>query len=145
MQKNAFKKPFKKKFAPKGKTVYIGNLRYNIDEKALYGLFGKFGKVKNVKLITKPGTEESKGIAFVDMLKGTDAEKAIKNLDGRIIGGRTVKVSEAIDNMKKPAPKKESKDAQKIEKLMKEMEIVERKKAKRKRGLNELFTNTGRA
>ena len=151
--KKIAKKPYRapvKKAGPKrqaydpGKIVYIGNLRYNFDDKALLGLFGKFGKVKRVNLITDSKTEKSKGIAFIHMERRIDADKAIDRLNGYIIGGRTVKVSEAIESepeKKKIVAFKKSKN----QKEEKEDEIVvHKKRPRRKSGLEELFKNTGK-
>ncbi len=132
-----------------GKTIYIGNLNYNIDENSLWSLFGKFGKVCDVNLLTNPGKDSSKGIAFVNMLKANDAEKAIEKLNGRIIGGRTAKVSEAVDN-KAPSTSFASKHGKTTPRLSinsgeeDSKTISPRKRQKRKTGLAELFERIGK-
>src|SRR5690606_2913109 len=78
-----------------GKTIYIGNLSYEMTEEQIFNKFRSFGKVKYVKLITDLKTKKSKGIAFVQMPKESEASRAIATLDGQVIDGRTVKVSEA--------------------------------------------------
>ncbi len=166
MQKNLVKKKalnLKKRSGPrigvarviKGKTVYIGNLLYKIDEKSLFGLFGRFGKVNQVKIIKNPGGDQSKGIAFVEMLKESDADNAIESLNGRVIGGRTVKVSEAIDNaivartvpMKQGCVEREKKEEE-VDIFDKEA-ITQNRLKRRRRGskstaLEEMFRSIGK-
>lgn len=135
--KESYKQSTKKKTFPKpqGKTVYIGNLRYDLAEKDIFGIFGKFGRVKYVKLVKVPGSDKSKGIAFVNMLKSTDADKAIKTLDGHTIGGRKVKVSAANDQVK---PEGKDKVQTEKKKGFNKDEIIFKKKMRRSRGLAEL-------
>lgn len=130
-----FTRPGESNFQPKGKTVYVGNLNYKVSKKDLFGIFAKFGKVKTVNLITEPGSEKSKGIAFVRMEKGKDADKAIAYLDGRIVDGRTLKASEAqeTDYTRKPKP-----FTTKRSKVDLGTEKKEARARKQKRGLNEL-------
>ena len=132
--------------AKTGKMVYIGNLRYTVKEKDLFKMFVKFGKVGEVNLLTKPGSDESKGIAFIEMYKAADADKAIEELNGAEINGRTLKVSEAIDNRLAEQGQKTYaiKAAVKQRKVEIEEVIIEKKKFKRKTGLDELFANIGK-
>lgn len=149
MQKTNNKKTNRPKTSvgERSQTIYIGNLRYNFDEKAVMGLFAKFGKVKNVNLVKENGTDKSKGIAFVDMYKAASATLAVKNLNGRVVSGRTLKVSIAIegeqkfyrcDDLSKTAAKKQGLDPEN------EKSIILKKKARRRRGLDELFQNIGK-
>ena len=142
MEKTSFK-PNRRDFKPKGKMIYIGNLNYKVNQRELKDLFEKFGRVKHVNLLTNPGTDQSKGIAFVDMLKASEADNAIKGLDGRVIGGRTVKVSAALDNQEQ-AKKTNNSFVKKVRKDLSKEQILERKKVRNRRGLNELFENTGK-
>jgi len=124
----------KKTPAQKSKTIYIGNLHYKIDEKNLRGIFGKYGKVKWVKLVKEPKSDKSQGIAFVEMFNSNDAERAIKKLDGSLLDGRTIKVSEAAEKKSFIPPIKITPP--------KEKKIIPRKKLIPGSGLKELFKNT---
>ncbi len=120
-----------------GKTIYIGNLNYNRDEQGIKWLFSRYGAVKSIELITEPGSDsKSKGYAFVKMVRSKDALKAIKNLDGKIIDGRTLKVSEAIETQKQenvsPPKKKPQLSKNKLTKKTK-------KTKKKESGLDVLF------
>ena len=155
MEKNNSKKPERKNskaprrrnFSAKtGKVVYIGNLRYTMEEKDLFKMFVEFGSVGDVNLQRKPGTEESKGIAFIEMYKAEEADKAIEALNGTVVGGRTIKVSEAVDNRQEEQKTRTQKNfATKAAKKAEEIEqVIIKKKYKRRTGLDELFANTGR-
>ncbi|OFZ25771.1 MAG: hypothetical protein A2381_03370 [Bdellovibrionales bacterium RIFOXYB1_FULL_37_110] len=87
-----------------GKTVYIGNLNYKRDEEGIKFLFSKYGKVKSVEIIIDPDNDKKLGYAFVRMYRTSEAIKAIKGLNGKIVDGRTLKVSEAKERFPEKAP-----------------------------------------
>jgi RNA recognition motif-containing protein len=76
-------------------TVYISNLSYNRDRNGLKSMFLPFGKIKNIKIIVEPTTNQSRGMAFVEMTSAADAKKAIEGLNETIVDGRTVKAKYA--------------------------------------------------
>jgi RNA recognition motif-containing protein len=82
-----------------GSTIYIGNLNYKKDEIGVRDLFKKYGKVRRVKLMRDEKTQLKKGFGFVQMPNIEDAGKAIKSLNGKIVDGRTLKVSSANSNV----------------------------------------------
>jgi RNA recognition motif-containing protein len=92
-------------------TVYISNLSYKRDRNGLKTIFARYGTIKNIKVIVEPTTGESRGMAFVQMGSVAEATEAIKDLNGRVIDGRTVKANYAIpqkeDVDKKPSAKKQ--------------------------------------
>jgi RNA recognition motif-containing protein len=75
------------------KKIYVGNLSFNATEAELRELFGQHGSVSSVSLISDRDTGQPRGFAFVEMESGGDA--AISALDGKEVGGRTLKVNEA--------------------------------------------------
>lgn len=77
-------------------TVYLSNLSYSRDRNGIKSLLSPFGKIKNIKIIVEPETNQSRGMAFVEMEKKADAENIIKELDGTILDRRTLKVNWAI-------------------------------------------------
>lgn len=77
------------------KTVYISNLSYERDRNGLKSMFSKFGEIKNIKIVVEPATNQSRGMAFVEMANETQAKNAIEALDQKIFDGRTVKVKYA--------------------------------------------------
>ncbi len=81
-----------------GKTVYVGNMSYSRDENGVKDLFSQYGQIRFIELMTDSETGNSKGYAFVKMVDAQSAMKAIKELNGKLIDGRTIKVSEAIES-----------------------------------------------
>lgn len=75
--------------------LFVGNISYQTLESELETEFANFGIVKSVKIITDRESGRSKGFGFVEMESGDDAKAAIENLDGKNIGGRPLRVSEA--------------------------------------------------
>ncbi len=72
-------------------TVYISNLSYERDRNGLKSMFIQFGEIKNIKIIVEPATNQSRGMAFVEMANPVQAKNAIDALDQKKIDGRTVK------------------------------------------------------
>ncbi|MBF0530122.1 MAG: RNA-binding protein [Deltaproteobacteria bacterium] len=76
------------------KTIYVGNLPYSASAAQVENLFAEYGRVHSVNLITDRETGRQKGFGFVQM-DPPDAEAAIEALNGREMGGRTLRVNEA--------------------------------------------------
>ena len=76
------------------KRIYVGNLSYQTTENDLNNLFGQVGDVESVNIITDRDTGRSKGFGFVEM-GNEDAEKAIAQLNGSELNGRSITVNEA--------------------------------------------------
>jgi len=79
------------------KKIYVGNLSFSSTEEDLQDLFGNHGTVESVAVITDRETGRPRGFAFVEMSAASEAEAAIRALDGKDFGGRTLKVNEAQD------------------------------------------------
>jgi RNA recognition motif-containing protein len=77
-----------------GKKLYVGNLPFSTTEAELRSLFEKHGAVESVNVITDRETGRPRGFAFVEM-EASAAEAAMQALDGRELGGRTLRVNEA--------------------------------------------------
>jgi RNA recognition motif-containing protein len=75
--------------------LFVGNLSFDTNELELRDLFGQSGEIVEVKVVTDRDTGRSRGFAFVEMTKAEDADKAISELNGRELGGRAIKVSQA--------------------------------------------------
>ena len=76
-------------------NIYVGNLSYSITEDSLRSLFGEFGDIESAKVISDRHSGQSKGFGFVDMPSNSEADKAIKALNGKFIDGRNIKVNRA--------------------------------------------------
>lgn len=76
-------------------NIYIGNLSFTIQEETLRALFAEFGEVESVKLIKDRFSGRSKGYGFVEMPSNSEADQAIKALNGNRIDGYHIKVKPA--------------------------------------------------
>lgn len=75
--------------------LYVGGLAYSTTEQELETLFAEHGKVTSVAVIKDRDTGQSKGFGFVEMEDSAEAQNAIKELNGKEVGGRSIVVNEA--------------------------------------------------
>jgi RNA recognition motif-containing protein len=75
--------------------LYVGNLSYDLSEKELSKAFSDFGKIISARVIKNRFNGKSKGFGFVRMASRSDADKAIKQMNGKSIKGRKLIVNEA--------------------------------------------------
>ncbi|MBN1491342.1 MAG: RNA-binding protein [Phycisphaerae bacterium] len=75
--------------------VYVGNLTYGVTGPVLEALFTAHGTVQNIQLVEHRVTAQDKGFAFVEMETDEQARAAIDALDGQMLEGRQIKVTEA--------------------------------------------------
>ncbi len=76
-------------------NIFVGNLSYNVTGADLRESFSRFGEVSQVNLITDKFTGESKGFGFVEMASNSQADAAIKGLNGTDLHGRNITVNQA--------------------------------------------------
>ncbi len=76
------------------KKLYVGNLSFSSTEDDVRDHFAPYGEVISVNLITDRETGRLRGFGFVEMDE-EGANAAIEALDGKELGGRTLKVNEA--------------------------------------------------
>ena len=86
------------------KKLFIGNMRLQTTASDLAELFKPFGQVTSVQVAADRETGRSRGFAFVEMPSDEEAAKAITGLDGKDIGGRTLRVSVAIPRTESGQP-----------------------------------------
>jgi RNA recognition motif-containing protein len=82
-------------------NIYIGNLAQGMTVDALKDLFVEFGEVESCKIISDRRSGSSKGFGFVEMPSNSEADQAIKNLNGKFIDGQNIKVNHADPGGKK--------------------------------------------
>ena len=75
--------------------LYVGNLSYKTTEQGLRELFMQAGNVNSVALIKEPGTQRSKGFAFVEMGSPSEVQKAISLFNGYTLDERPLTVNVA--------------------------------------------------
>ena len=76
-------------------NIYVGNLPKTTTEEAVRKVFAEYGEVTEVKLIKDQYSGELRGFGFVEMPSKSDAQKAIQEVDGTELEGRTLIVNEA--------------------------------------------------
>lgn len=76
------------------KKIYVGNLPYEATEDEVREMFAEFGEVQSVAMINDRDTGRFRGFSFVEM-DDEAANDAIEALDGKDVGGRSIKVNEA--------------------------------------------------
>lgn len=76
-------------------NMYIGNLAFTVTEDDLQELFSEYGQIESVNIVTDRFTRQSKGFGFIDMPNNSEADKAIKALNGTEFKGRNIKVNQA--------------------------------------------------
>jgi len=72
--------------------LFVSNIDFDVTSETLKGMFDKVASCVNVVIATDRETQRSKGFAFVDMTNEEAAQKAIDELDGKVINGRPMKV-----------------------------------------------------
>ena len=83
-------------------NIYVGNLFYGVTEDELRDAFSPFGRVGKVSIITDKFSGQSKGFGFVEMNDNSEADKAIKALNGSALKGRNIKVNQAKPRGERP-------------------------------------------
>ena len=76
-------------------NIFVGSLPFSIEEADLRESFEAYGAVDSVKIITDKFTGRSKGFGFVEMPSDEDAQKAIDELNGATVQGRTIVVNKS--------------------------------------------------
>ena len=76
-------------------NIYVGNLPYSVTDADLRETFAPYGNVDQVNLITDKFSGESKGFGFVEMNNNSEADAAIKALNGTDLKGRNITVNQA--------------------------------------------------
>ena len=76
-------------------NIYAGNLLYEVSEDELREIFENYGEVSSAKIIFDRFSGRSKGFGFVEMPNDDEAQKAVDELEGSEVQGRTMKVNKA--------------------------------------------------
>jgi RNA recognition motif-containing protein len=76
-------------------NIYVGNLSSDVTDEAIRGAFESFGEVTSAKVINDKYNGQSRGFAFVEMPGQSQAQTAIKSLNGKELMGKEMRVSAA--------------------------------------------------
>jgi len=72
--------------------ILVRNLTRSITEKEIEELFKGYGTVESCDLVLDKSTRKSKGFAFVEMPNTEEANKAIKQLNGKKFVNHPIRV-----------------------------------------------------
>lgn len=86
-------------------NIFIGSLPYSVKENDLKEFFEEYGEVSSAKIIIDKATGRSKGYGFVEMVDDEAGKKAIEELNGAELEGRTIVVNEAKEKTKSDSPR----------------------------------------
>lgn len=79
-----------------GKRLYVGNLSYSVTDADLRDAFSAEGhEVTDVKIVMDRDAGRPRGFGFVEMATDEGAARAIEQMNGKELMGRTLSVSEA--------------------------------------------------
>lgn len=77
--------------------LYVGNLSYKTDEDTLRNAFERYGPVLSATIVMDRDTGRSRGFAFVQFENPSNADNAMRGMDGNELDGRALKVNHARD------------------------------------------------
>ncbi len=75
--------------------IFVGSLPFSLEETELREFFEEYGEVASAVIISDKFTGRSKGFGFVEMPDDEQAQKAINELNGATVSGRTIVVNKA--------------------------------------------------
>lgn len=81
------------------RSVYVGNLSFEVDSQDLAEHFEKAGRVVHAKVVYSP-EQKHKGFAFVEFQTTEDAENSVSVFHDTFLKGRRIRVSMAIQKQK---------------------------------------------
>ena len=76
-------------------NIYVGNMSQDTTDDDLRQAFEAFGQVESVNVIKDRFSGESRGFGFVEMPSKEEAKKAIEEINGTDLKGRSLNVNEA--------------------------------------------------
>ncbi|MEM8608099.1 MAG: RNA-binding protein [Myxococcota bacterium] len=77
------------------KKLFVGGLSWNTDSEQLQQAFEACGAVQEAKVINDRDTGRSRGFGFVTYQDEESARRAIEELNGSSLDGRTIRVDAA--------------------------------------------------
>ncbi len=76
-------------------NLHVGGLSFDTTDDGLRTFFEQAGTVESARVINDRDSGRSRGFGFVEMATEAEASKAIEDLNGETLDGRTLAVSEA--------------------------------------------------
>jgi len=76
-------------------NIYVGNLSSEVTDETIREAFESFGEVTSARVIKDKYSGQSRGFGFVEMPVQSQAQTAIKSLNGKELQGKQISVNEA--------------------------------------------------
>jgi RNA recognition motif-containing protein len=76
-------------------NIYVGNLSYEATDVMIREAFESFGQVTSARVIKDKYNGQSRGFGFVEISVQSQAQTAIRSLNGRELLGKQISVNEA--------------------------------------------------
>ncbi len=83
------------------KAIFVGNLRFAIEEDEIRQHFSKCGEISAVRIIRDSKTGIGKGFGYVNFATRKSVKTALELMDGTQLSGRAVRVTKSVDRPKK--------------------------------------------
>jgi len=83
-------------------NLFVGSLAYTTTDDTLKAFFEAVGEVASARVITDRDSGRSKGFGFVEMANEEDNQKAVDQLNGKELDGRTINVGLARPKEDRP-------------------------------------------
>ncbi|MEX1362981.1 MAG: RNA-binding protein [Nannocystaceae bacterium] len=77
--------------------LFVGGLSWDTNDEGLRNAFGQHGEVTEAKVVLDRETGRSRGFGFVTMAASDAAQTAMREMDGKDLDGRSIRVNEAND------------------------------------------------
>jgi RNA recognition motif-containing protein len=75
--------------------LYVGGLSFDTTDEGLRAFFEQAGTVESASVVTDRYSGRSRGFGFVEMATSAEGRRAIEELNGKSLDGRTLSVDEA--------------------------------------------------
>ena len=82
------------------KKLFVGGLSWNTTDVGLEDAFREFGSVTEAKVVLDRDTGRSRGFGFVSFDEDSAAERALEEMNGVELDGRTIAVNEARERQR---------------------------------------------
>jgi RNA recognition motif-containing protein len=75
--------------------LFVGGLSFDTTDDRLRSFFEQAGTVESASVVLDRYSGRSRGFGFVEMSSSAEGRKAIEELNGQLLDGRTITVDEA--------------------------------------------------
>lgn len=84
--------------------LFVSRLSFYTTDEELKRLFSPYGVVTGARLVKDPRTERPKGFGFVTYESETEAQTALKAMNGRVVRGRLifVEIAKTCNDLDRP-------------------------------------------